>query len=156
VEAARLATEDDVPRLAALAAAARDELSPMKGGWVWRVREARPDPLADGFAAALRAGNTRVLAGTIDGVVIGYAVAHLEVLGEGSTLGVVDDIFVEEGARGVGVGEAMMADLLAWCTGQGCVGMDAMALPGHRSAKNFFEQNGFTARKIVMHRSFRA
>ena len=29
--------------------------------------------------------------------------------------------------------------------------MDAMALPGHRSAKNFFEESGFTARKLVMH-----
>ena len=63
----------------------------------------------------------------------------------------VDDIFVEEGARQVGVGEAMMADLVAWCREQGCVGMDAMALPGHRSTKNFFEESGFTARNLVMH-----
>ena len=63
----------------------------------------------------------------------------------------IDDIFVEDEARGVGVGEAMMADLVAWCTEQGCVGIDAMALPGHRATKNFFEESGFTARKLVMH-----
>ena len=45
----------------------------------------------------------------------------------------------------------MMGDLVAWCEEQGCAGMDAMALPGHRSAKNFFEESGFTARKLVMH-----
>ena len=29
---------------------------------------------------------------------------------------------------------------------------DAMALPGHRATKNFFEAHGFTARALVMHR----
>ena len=36
-------------------------------------------------------------------------------------------------------------------TREGCVGIDAFALPGHRAAKNFFEEQGFTARAIVMH-----
>ena len=94
-----------------------------------------------------------MVVGTIDGVVVGYAVARVERLGDGSRLGVVDDIFVEEEARGIGVGEAMMNDLVAWSRAKGCFGMDAMALPGHRLTKNFFEESGFTARKIVMHRS---
>jgi hypothetical protein len=34
----------------------------------------------------------------------------------------------------------------------GCVGVDAPALPGSRSAKAFFEDNGFIARMLVMHR----
>ena len=34
---------------------------------------------------------------------------------------------------------------------EGCVGVDSFALPGHRAAKNFFEESGFTARAIVMH-----
>jgi hypothetical protein len=44
-----------------------------------------------------------------------------------------------------------MNDLIAWCRARGCTGMDAMALPGHRQTKNFFEESGFTARKLVMH-----
>ena len=72
-------------------------------------------------------------------------------VGDGSHLGVVDDIFVEEGARGIGVGELMMGELVSWCRARGCFGIDVMALPGHRAAKNFFEESGFTARKIVMH-----
>ena len=32
-----------------------------------------------------------------------------------------------------------------------CVGIDALVLPGHRAAKNFFEESGFTARALVMH-----
>jgi hypothetical protein len=46
-----------------------------------------------------------------------------------------------------------MDDLVAWCTAEGCIGMDAMALPGDRDTKNFFERSGFTARKLVMYHS---
>jgi GNAT superfamily N-acetyltransferase len=151
MESVRPATEADMPRLAELARVAIAELTPMKGGKVWSAREARPEPVEESLKAALVAEDTRVVVGTIDDVPIGYAVVHVEELHDGSRLGVVDDIFVEEGARQVGVGEAMIGDLVAWCEERGCAGMDAMALPGHRSAKNFFEESGFTARKLVMH-----
>ena len=67
---------------------------------------------------------------------------------------VVDDIFVEEGARAIGLGEGMIDDLMTWCEERKCIGMDAMALPGHRATKNFFEESGFTARQLVMHHRF--
>jgi GNAT superfamily N-acetyltransferase len=151
VEGVRPATEADLPRLAELARVGIAELLPTRGGAVWANREARPEPLEDSLKQALADDATRVVVGTVDGVPLGYAVVHVEELHDGSLLGVVDDIFVEEGARGVSVGEAMMNDLIAWCRARGCTGMDAMALPGHRETKNFFEESGFTARKLVMH-----
>ncbi len=153
MERARLAGPADVPRIAELTRAAIAELAPTRGGAVWKAREARPEPLEENLAAALADPCVRVLAGTIDGVIVGYAAVRIEDLRDGSRLGVVDDIFVEEGARGVGLGEAMMNDLVAWCVAQRCFGMDAMALPGHRLTKNFFEECGFTARKLVMYHS---
>ncbi|MBV8305342.1 MAG: GNAT family N-acetyltransferase [Acidimicrobiia bacterium] len=151
MEGVRPATDGDLGRLADLARAAIAELTPMKGGTVWAAREARPEPIEGSLRASLADDDTRVVVGTIDGFPIGYAVVRVEVLNDGSRLGVVDDIFVEPDAREVGVGEAMMSDLVSWCEERGCSGMDAMALPGHRSAKNFFEESGFTARKLVMH-----
>ncbi len=59
---------------------------------------------------------------------------------------------MEDGARAVGVGESLIECVLAFTAEQRCVGVDALALPGHRAAKNFFEGSGFTARAIVMHR----
>lgn len=41
---------------------------------------------------------------------------------------------------------------LDWFVGAGCTGVDALALPGARATKNFFEENGFTARLLVVHR----
>jgi GNAT superfamily N-acetyltransferase len=152
MEAVRAATRDDVDRLAELVAAAIAELAPMKGGAVWAAREARQPPYADGLTRELDDPDRRVVAGTIDDVVIGYGVGRVESLPDGRRLGVVDDIFVEEGARAVGVGEAMLNDLVAWLETREVIGIDAIALPGHRAAKNFFEESGFTARKLVMHR----
>jgi GNAT superfamily N-acetyltransferase len=153
-EGCRPALSTDVPRLAELNRAVIAELQPMRGGAVWKAREARPEPLEEGLAALLDDADARVVVATIDEVVVGYAVVHLEHLADGSILGVIDDIFVEEGARQVGLGELMIDDLMTWCEEHKCAGMDAMALPGHRATKNFFEESGFTARQLVMHHHF--
>ena len=64
----------------------------------------------------------------------------------------VDDLYVEPEARGVGVGEAMMDARPRLGGERGCVGVDALALPGNRATKNFFETFGLVARAIVVHR----
>jgi len=91
--------------------------------------------------------------GTIDDVVVGFGVVATEDLHDGRSLGVVPELFVTERARAVGVGEQMLELLVGWCSDRGCVGIDTLALPGHRATKNFFEQSGFTARAIIMHRN---
>lgn len=128
------------------------ELEPLRGGAIWLAREARVEPVERSLAEAMAGADARVVAGTFDGVVVGYGVAHTEEMPRGGRLGVVSDIFVEPEARGVGVGEAMMDDLVAWCRERDCVGIDSMALPGARETKNFFEDSGFTARQLVMHK----
>lgn len=153
-EGCRLARPTDVPRIAELNRAVVDELAPMRGGAVWKAREARPEPVEEGLVELLDDPDARVVVATIDETVVGYAVVHLEHLADGNILGVIDDIFVEEGARQVGLGELMIDDLMTWCEERKCVGMDAMALPGHRATKNFFEESGFTARQLVMHHHF--
>jgi ribosomal protein S18 acetylase RimI-like enzyme len=152
VERARLAKADDLERIVALACVLRDELVSMRGGALWSVREARPAPYGEQFGALLDRDDTCVVVGTIDDYVVGFGVVTVERLRDGTLLGRITELFVEEGARGVGVGEAIAVELIAFCDAHDCVGIDALALPGHRAAKNFFERSGFTARAIVMHR----
>ncbi len=153
-EACRPAELADVLQIAELNRAVVEELTPMRGGAIWKAREARPEPVEERLAELLDDPDVRVVVATIDEVVVGYAVVHLEYLADVTILGVIDDIFVEEGARQVGLGELMIDDLMTWCEERKCVGMDAMALPGHRATKNFFEESGFTARQLVMHHRF--
>ena len=151
MEGARPAGTDDLPRLVELCRAALAELAPTRGGGVFAAREGRAEPVGDSLAKALADGEHLVLVGTIDGTAVGYAVASVEDLRDGSTLGCIEDLYVEELARSVGVGEAMMNDLLDWFRDRGCDGVDATALPGNRATKNFFEMSGFSARLLVMH-----
>jgi hypothetical protein len=137
VEDSRPAGIDDISRIAQLARCMRAELRAMKGGELWAERDARPEPLEDSYATLLGRDDAFLLVGTIDGSIIGFGAAVIERLRSGAALGVITDLFVEPEA---------------FCERHDCVGVDAFALPGHRAAKNFFEESGFTARGIVMHR----
>jgi ribosomal protein S18 acetylase RimI-like enzyme len=152
--AARPATTADLPVLAALAGVAADELGPARGGVVFLAREARA---ADEkrFAAALDDDDQLVVMGTIDAVAVGYGVVRLEDLRDGQRLGVIDDLYVLADGRGVGVGEAMADALIEFCVAGQATGIDAVALPGNRDTKNFFETFGMVARAILVHRSLR-
>ena len=59
---------------------------------------------------------------------------------------------METGARGVGVGTALMEAGVAWCAERGCDGVDALALPGDRTTKQRLEAAGFTARLLTLSR----
>ena len=151
-EAARTACESDIAVVADLIAAVGDEKREQKGGALWFRRERRwTDPPAD-LAAALAAPDHEVAVGTLDGAVVGYGIVRTERLGDGALLGVIDDIYVDPGAREVGLGAALMDHMLDWCRAQGCIGVDSLALPGDRSTKNFFESFGLVARAIIVHR----
>jgi GNAT superfamily N-acetyltransferase len=152
METSRGATLDDIPRLVELHLALRAELREMRGGSLWEVRESRVPDGGDAIAALLARDDVTVVVGTIDDVVVGYGTLEIEGLPDGRSLGVVGDIYVEPGARAIGIGELMAEQLLVAAADAGCVGVDAFALPGHREAKNFFERNGFTARALIMHK----
>lgn len=153
METARPATADDLARIAELSQQAVEELRAQRGGQVWSHREARAEPLEVALHGVLDPVDGLVLAGRIDDAIVGYAVARVEELRDGRLLAVVDDIYVEPDARGVGVGEVLMDALVVWAGEQGCSGIDAIVLPGNRETKNFFERFGLTARAILVHRT---
>jgi GNAT superfamily N-acetyltransferase len=155
VDSARPAEPFDLPTIVELANEVVAELTPMRGGPIWAQHEARPTVDESAYRDLLDRADAHVVVGAVDDAVIGFGVAVLESLHDGRRLGVVPELFVAEGARAVGVGEQMLLLLVEWCEAQGCVGVDTLALPGHRAAKNFFEQSGFTARAIVMHKDLR-
>jgi GNAT superfamily N-acetyltransferase len=156
VEHCRPATLDDLDTLVRLATVMRAELGEMRGGRLLLAREARPEPLDDAYRELLSREDARVFIGTIDESPVGFGAVEIETLRNGETLGVITELFVEEEAREVSVGEVMANDLIAFCEERRCVGIDARALPGHRATKNFFEEQGFTARALVMHRPLTA
>ncbi len=152
-EGCRPATIDDVERVSELAEQAVAELRLGRGGELWARHQGRLHPVAPRLALEVTDPDHRVVVGTVDETVMAYGVARLDVLRDGSRLGVVSDLYTEAGARQLGIGELMMTDLVDWCRAAGCFGVDSLALPGDRHTKNFFESFGLVARAIVVHRS---
>ncbi len=60
----------------------------------------------------------------------------------------LDACYVEPEARGVGIGHLLVAAAVRWFADHGADGIDGIALPGDRQAKNFFESAGFKARML--------
>jgi GNAT superfamily N-acetyltransferase len=149
---ARSAEAGDLAAVEPLVEAATAEKAAQKGGELWHRRERRAGPIAEALAKALAADDYELAVGTYDGVVVGYGLVRADHLLDGGVLGVIDDLYVDPGARSLGLGEAIMDHLIAWCRAEGCFGVDSIALPGDRSTKNFFESFGLVARAIVVHR----
>ena len=149
---ARLARAADLEVLTALADLAIAELRPLRGGDLWSRTLGRRPPYAPALTAALDAPDRLVLCGTIDESTVGYGVVRVDDLADGTRLAVIEDLYTVPEARHVGVGEAMMDEIVRWAGRQGACGIDAVALPGMRDTKNFFESFGLVARAIVVHR----
>lgn len=153
MEGARRATVDDVIDIVDLLRQGTGELRPNRGGAVWSRREAHAEPVEPIVAAAVADPAATVIVGTVDDVIVGYALMRYETLHDGDVLATISDLYVDPQARGIGIGEAMMDQLEADARQHGAVGLDAIVLPGDRSSKNFFETAGLTARAILVHRS---
>ncbi len=154
MEGARRAGPEDIDAVVEMVRNGIAELRPNRGGSVWWRREAHREPIDQVIAAAIEDDPTRtVVVGTVDGVVVGYALMKAETLHDGAVLATISDLFVEPDARCIGVGEAMMDILEEEARSFGAIGLDGIVLPGDRASKNFFETFGLTARAIIVHRS---
>jgi GNAT superfamily N-acetyltransferase len=95
-----------------------------------------------------------VLLGTLDGMTFGFAAGWIDERTD-QPVGQLAGVYVEPGARGVGLGSALVEGLVEWFGRSGCAAVDAPALPGDRATKQLFEQSGFRARLLVLHRPLR-
>lgn len=151
-EMAREAVPADLADVADLWRSATTELASARGGRTLGLEHHLAEPLEESLGRFAERPDATVIVGTLDEVIVGAATIEANDLVDGTRIGRIGLLYVEPEARGVGVGEALIAELIAWCGEHDCVGIDAFALPGMRETKNFFEGSGFTARLLVMHR----
>ncbi|MGH1502988.1 MAG: GNAT family N-acetyltransferase [Acidimicrobiales bacterium] len=153
-EGVRAATADDVPFMIGLASAHAEAIAEDRGAELL-LRHGMPSlRSAERLAGLVAADDAVVVIGTFDEVPFGYAAARFEPLDDGGLLAVIDDLLVDAEARKLGIGETMMNEVVASAKAAGCLGVDAVALPGDRNTKNFFESFGLKARLLVVHHRF--
>lgn len=93
-----------------------------------------------------------LMVGEYEGAVVGLLAVTAGAGPGGVANGLIECCYVETGARGVGVGTALMEAAVEWCTERGYAGVDAPALPGDRPTKQRLEAAGFTARLLTLNR----
>lgn len=149
MELARPARGDDRQACTRLLSLALVAAEAMRGGAAL-VGDATTVSLLDRWTAP---GDTaQLLVGEYEGVVVGLLAVTAAPAPRGQTNGLIECCYVETGARGVGVGTALMDRAAAWCTERGCSNMDALALPGDRTTKQRLEAAGLSARLLTLSR----
>ena len=149
---ARCATNRDVSRLVFLYREMESEQTSRKP--IWALTDGLDERFDLSLSRAIEQSDSFVLAGEIDGTVVGFLWATIEpMLGRahGSTVGRIRLIHTEPAARGVGVGHQMLAEGMRILRSRGVRHFDAPVGPGQRAAKNFYESHGFAARSIIMY-----
>ncbi len=152
-EAARRATRADRDQIEALRAEAWAAVVDQRGGAAWLGRDQPAGHTRELLDAALDGTPDQLaVVGTLDDMVVGHGLVTVAEIQPGAPVARVIELWVTPQARGIGVGEAMMAAILDWAGERGAVEIDAVALPGDRATKNFFESHGLVARKITVSR----
>ena len=139
---ARSATQQDLDVLIVLESEARSSLTDFRGGD--RLALAAPE-IGQNWSATLIDESVYVLVGGIDLVVMGFMLVRIT-----NRLPTVEQVFVTRDVRNLGVGDALVAQALAWAKQNNFVALDALALPGDRETKNLYERSGLVARLITV------
>lgn len=153
IEFVRPAVESDIAELLRLDAEYRSGFAPgVRGGQQWL--DEHPLPTATEWARRLADPQWRVLVAGVDEAVLGMLSLHLGRSVGGGAL--VDQVFVADGAREIGLGDGLVAAALDAARSAGATAVEALALPGDRETKNLFERAGLVARLIVVRRELGA
>ncbi len=148
-EFVRPATVHDLPELGVLERSYRLAISSTpRGGAQW-LRDA-PELGDTGWSERLNDPNAATYVAGVDGVVLGYASMTVAQRGQSDAVAVVDGIFVDEGARELGLGDSLLAALIESATLSGASEIESNTLPGDRDTKNLYERAGLVARLLTV------
>ena len=135
----RVATSNDDTTIETLTGFACAEQERHRGSWV-RPPRVLPD------------GDSMTYVGGLGDTVFGVVRVRQ---GTDDTWG-IELLHVEEAARGVGIGDALLARVMLELVARGVRSLAASAQPGDRSLKNLFERHGLVARTILVGRDLTA
>ncbi len=123
---------------------------------IWALTDGLDLPLKESLSQMISSDDVWLRVGEIDGAPVGFIAASIDETlrrSMGVQIGTIDLIYTHPDARGVGVGDHMLEDVLADLRKLGITRFDAPVGPGQRLTKNFFEGHQFAARSLIMHHS---
>lgn len=139
----RFAHQTDFSGVSEMDRRGRLKVATARGGDAWVAEHPPIDDLVT------RSG-VRVLVAELAGVVVGFSVSFdRDEDGRGRVCS-IDRVYVDDQAREIGCGDALLAQEISHALTRGCEVIEAQALPGDRETKNLYERAGITARLITV------
>lgn len=139
----REASSIDAQVLTFLDEQGRGLLEGQRGGDAW-ITEHPP------VSTLLTDSRTRVLVAELTGCVIGFLTTIDTEDPMRGRLCCIERVYVDVDARGIGCGDALLAEAVGRARQRSCVFVEGEALPGDRETKNLYERAGITARRITV------
>jgi ribosomal protein S18 acetylase RimI-like enzyme len=108
------------------------------------------DKQRQGLALVLDDERSRVLVAEVHGKVVGMCTGQLVIsTAEGGPAVLVEDVVVDPGHRGQGIGRALLDALATWARNQGASRMQLLADTNNRPALVFYDRRGWQRTALI-------
>lgn len=109
-----------------------------------------PEVQARGLSLLVDQDRAAAFVAERDGRIIGMATAQLLVsTARGGPVATIEDVIVDAGARGGGIGRQLIGAAEAWARSQGCLRLQLLADHANAPALDFYERLGFGRTRMV-------
>jgi len=103
-----------------------------------------------GLACLLDARSARVWVAIVDRAVVGMCTVQVLVsTAEGGSVGLIEDVVVDEAHRGRGIGRALLAQAEAWAADAGLTRLQLLADVANATALRFYAKHGWSTTQLV-------
>jgi GNAT superfamily N-acetyltransferase len=121
---------------------------------LWPDRKLDRSKLEELFGEALEASSRVLLCAKAAQQVVGYGSLTLKThLWHGGLIAWIDELVVDQTARGRGIGRLLLAHLTKVAAEKGCCAMELDSAFHRREAHDFYEKSGFAKRAFLFSKS---
>ncbi|MDA8086869.1 MAG: GNAT family N-acetyltransferase [Nitrospiraceae bacterium] len=113
--------------------------------------EPEPEKQGKGLGALINARNSAlVLVAEKGGRVLGMCSVQILIsTAEGGRVGLLEDLVVRSGARGAGIGSALLSEALKWCAFKGLLRVQLLRDESNSAALGFYTNRGWSGTHLV-------
>ena len=134
-----------------IATAATDDLVETVARILPQLSRSSPPPTAAELAEIIESPASEVLVARVDGKIVGTLTLVIFRIPTGMRAW-IEDVVVDEAARGHGVGEALNRFALDLAKQRGCKTVDLTSRPSREAANRMYQRIGFQARETNVYR----
>lgn len=116
-----------------------------------QLSSSNPPPTGETLAKIIDADASRLLVAEEDGVVLGSLTLVLFAIPTGLRAW-IEDVVVDESARGKGVGEALSTAAVELASSEGATTVDLTSRPSREAANRLYKRIGFVQRETNVYR----